>query len=76
MSIKWSDAVKKYGKRVKKGTKEYEECKELYNKMKEEGTKKEKIEEIHNLITEKKEEPKPKKKSVVELLKILKNKKN
>ena len=35
--VKWSDAVKAYGKgRVKKGTEDYNKCKELFEKMKKE----------------------------------------
>ena len=63
VKVKWSDAVKAYNKgRVKKGTKEYDECKALFEKMKKEH-KEEKKEEKHE---EKKEDKKEEIKKVVE----------
>ena len=61
--VKWSDAVKAYGKgRVKKGTEDYDKCKELFEKMKKEH-KEGKHEEKHE---EKKEDKKEEIKKVVE----------
>lgn len=91
--VKWSDAVKAYNKgRVKKGTKEYDECKKLFEKMKQEAkeekkevsnahVKEEKKEEIKKVIEEIHEELSQEnkishRKSAIELLKILKEKKD
>jgi len=91
--IKWSDAVKAYGKgRIKKGTEDYKKCKELFEKMKQEAkeekkevsnahVKEEKKEEIKKVIEEIHEELSQEnkishRKSAIELLKILKEKKD
>jgi hypothetical protein len=74
-NIKWSDAVKAYGKgRVKKGTEDYKECKKLFEKMKSETSlnvdeKKEEVKEEkkEDVKEEKKRRLKPK-----ELLKLIK----
>ena len=91
--IKWSDAVKAYGRgRVKKNTPEYEECKKLFERLKQEAKdekkeekkheeKKDKKEEIKKVVEEIHEELSNEKKvshrkSATELYKILKQKKH
>lgn len=82
-NIKWSDAVKAYGKgRVKKGTEDYKECKALFEKMKSETSlnideKKEEVKEEkkEEVKEEKKEDVKEEKKRRLkpkELLKLIK----
>ena len=91
--VKWSDAVKAYNKgRVKKGTKEYDECKALFEKLKKEHKEEKKEEKKHEEKKDKKEEIKKvveqihdelsnekkvsHRRSATELYKILKQKKH
>lgn len=83
--VKWSDAVKAFGKgRLKKGTTDYDECKKLFETMKQESKKeiiveevKEVVEEVKEIVEEKKDcVEKKNRKSVIELLKFLKDNKN
>ena len=91
--VKWSDAVKAYGKgRVKKNTPEYEECKKIFERLKQEAkeekkevsnahVKEEKKQEIKKVVEQIHEELSQEnkisyRKSAIELLKILKEKKD
>ena len=77
-NIKWSDAVKAYGKgRVKKGTEDYKECKALFEKMKSESSlnvdeKKEEVKEEVKGVKEEKKEEKKRRLKPKELLKLIK----
>ena len=91
--VKWSDAVKAYGKgRVKKNTPEYEECKKIFERLKQEAkeekkevsnahVKEEKKQEIKKVVEQIHDELSNEKKvshrkSATELYKILKQKKH
>lgn len=78
--VKWSDAVKAFGKgRLKKGTTEYDECKKLFEDMKQKSKKEIIVEEVKQIVEEEKKEileEKKNRKSVIELLKFLKDNKN
>ena len=56
--IRWADAVKAYGKgRVRKNTPEYEDCRKLFEKMKQEAKEvKQEVVEKKEVKQEKKEE--------------------